>query len=51
MMHSLFVMMTCHGIHMDMVQVFLTVMYTISDMAQHVSIPSVTTILLTYKHK
>ncbi len=43
-MHSLCEMMTCHGIHMDMAQVLLAVQYTISDMAQFVSIPSVTTV-------
>ncbi len=34
-------MMTCYGIHMDMVQAHLVVHYTISDKAQLVSIPSV----------
>ncbi len=41
-MHSLYVMMTCHCIHMGIVQVLLAVQYTISDIAQLVSIPSVT---------
>ncbi len=41
MLHSLCVMMTCHGIHIDMAQVRLAVQYTMSDMTQLVSIPSV----------
>ncbi len=41
MLHSLCVMMTCHGIHMDIAQVRLAVQYTIYDMAQLVSNPSV----------
>ncbi len=47
MMHSLCVMMTCHGIHMDMAQVLLAVQYTLSDMAQLVSIPSVKSAAIT----
>ncbi len=51
MMHLLCVMMTCHSIHKDMAQVLLAVQYTISDMAQLVSIPSVNIVLISGEKK